>query len=119
MVGLAGLDNIASCVGDTLDMEVLGDLMETGVWRGGSCTLMKALLAEYESCNASSEKPFPANRHVWMVDSFQGLPPASHPDDRPVGRLSNEPYLAVLENVVRDNFRRYGLLDERVLFVKG
>lgn len=37
MVGRKGLDDLEAFVWDVLDRGVSGDLMETGVWQGGSC----------------------------------------------------------------------------------
>ena len=44
---------------------ISGDFVETGIWRGGACIMMAAVLAAYE-CR---------DRKVWGFDSFQGLPP--------------------------------------------
>ena len=64
MVGMKRLNNIQSCVEDVIKNKVPGDLIETGVWRGGSVIFMKAILDLYE------EK----DRKVWVADSFEGLP---------------------------------------------
>lgn len=37
MVGRQGLDDLEAFVWDVLERKVPGDLMETGVWQGGSC----------------------------------------------------------------------------------
>ena len=47
-----------------------GDLIETGVWRGGSAILMRALLKLHGV----------TDRVVWCADSFQGLPSPSSVD---------------------------------------
>jgi hypothetical protein len=60
-------------------------------------------------------------RCVWGADSFCGLPPpdAEHyPHDRGLN-LHIYPMLSVSEETVRGNFARYGLLDDRVRFLKG
>src|SRR5829696_8875678 len=44
MVSLNRLNNIQSTVETILKEKVPGDLIETGVWRGGSCILMRAIL---------------------------------------------------------------------------
>jgi O-methyltransferase len=66
------------------------------------------------------------DRTVWVADSFEGLP---EPDAKRfplearvhAGRTMKETYghFAVSLDLVRDNFRRYDLLDEQVQFVKG
>ena len=44
MIGLRRMDNIQYCVQTVLNDDVPGDLIETGVWRGGACIFMKANL---------------------------------------------------------------------------
>src|SRR5690606_1778117 len=44
MIGMHRLDNIESCVKSILRDGIAGDLIETGVWRGGACIFMQALL---------------------------------------------------------------------------
>src|SRR5438552_957373 len=65
MVGMSRLDNVQWCVEQVITQGIPGDLMECGVWRGGCCILMKAVLAAYGI----------ADRQIWLADSFQGLPP--------------------------------------------
>jgi O-methyltransferase len=111
MIGKRRLDHLQSCVEAVLRDDVAGDLIETGVWRGGAAILMRAVLA----ANGVSD------RTVWLADSFAGLPP---PDERQFpadrgSRLYTVRELRVpLEEVVR-NFERYGLHDEQVRFVSG
>ncbi len=111
MIGLKRLDNLQSCVEDVLASNVPGDLMETGVWRGGACIFMRALLHVHNV----------QDRCVWVADSFEGLPvpdPEKYPQDAQ-DRLHTLPYLAVSLAEVRANFDRYGLLDNQVRFLKG
>jgi hypothetical protein len=110
MIGRKRLDNIQACVEDVLKNGVPGDLIETGVWRGGSTIFMRGILKAYGV----------TDRLVWVSDSFAGLPPpdAKNPDDS-VFRLHNVAYLAVSLEKVQEHFRRYGLLDDQVRFLKG
>lgn len=111
MVGRRRLDNLVDCLVDVLDSEVPGDVIETGVWRGGSAILMRGVLAAWAD----------PTRRVWVADSFQGVPPPDpdrYPADRDV-RLSGIPTLEVSAEAVRANFARYDLLDDRVLFLEG
>ncbi len=71
MIGEQRLDNIEHCVRRAIEEEVPGDLIETGVWRGGATILMRAVLAAYGD----------AERRVWLADSFQGLPASEAPQD--------------------------------------
>ena len=110
MMGRKRLDNLQKCVQSVLRDGVPGDLIETGVWRGGGCILMKAVL----EMNGDTE------RRVFVADSFEGLPP---PEDRaPLDaqdRFHEFDFLRVSEEEVRANFRKFGLLDDRVVFLKG
>jgi O-methyltransferase len=108
MVGLKRLRNIRECVEKVLEDEVPGDLIETGVWRGGACIYMRAILAAHEI----------DDRTVWVADSFEGLPPPTLPQDEGL-RLHERSELAVGVDEVRSNFERYGLLDEQVRFLVG
>ena len=111
MAGLVRLDNVQTCVTRAVFDHVPGDLLEAGVWRGGATILMRALLDVLGD----------TSRSVWIADSFEGLPvpdtdryPADARED-----LSGHDELAVDLQTVRENFERYGLLDERVLFLPG
>jgi hypothetical protein len=111
MVGLRRLDNIQFCVEDALAAGVPGDLIETGVWRGGASIFMRAILQAHQV----------ADRNVWVADSFQGLPP---PDEEkyPADKGDQHylaPHLAVSLETVKANFARYDLLDDQVCFLPG
>ena len=111
MIGLKRLDNIHYCMREVLLHNVPGDVIETGVWRGGAAILMRAVL------KALGDK----SRTVWVADSFQGLP---QPDARKYPVDAGDPHwknkrLAVSVEEVKANFLRYGLLDDRVQFLKG
>ncbi len=111
MIGLKRLDNLQSCVEDVLAHNVPGDLIETGVWRGGASIFMRAILKTHGV----------RDRRVWVADSFQGLPPPSpekHPADAGDTHHTVK-FLAVSLEQVKSNFRRYGLLDEQVCFLQG
>jgi O-methyltransferase len=111
MVGVDRLNNLRDLVQIALDENIPGDFIETGVWRGGCCILMRGILAAYGE----------RGRKVYIADSFEGLPPPKpelFPADRDI-RLHMHPELAVPLEVVKANFDRYGLLDEQLVFVKG
>ncbi len=111
MAGLRRLRNVRECVERALAEEVPGDLVEAGVWRGGSAIMMRATLAVQGD----------RHRRVWLADSFAGLPPPDperHPTDRGVDYTGYD-QLAVGIGRVRESFRRYRLLDERVQFLPG
>jgi hypothetical protein len=108
MVGLKRLDNLQFCIESVLNEGVPGDLLEAGVWRGGSCIFMRALL----------KLRGVTDRTVWVADSFQGLPAPSHEADRDYD-LSGFTALAVSQADVEAAFERFGLLDNQVKFLKG
>lgn len=111
MVGLRRLENLQQCLETVIASGVPGDIIETGVWRGGSMIFARGILAAH-GCT---------DRKVYLADSFQGLPPPNpelHPAD--TGDIhSTIPFLAVSEEEVRENFRRYHLLDDQVVMLKG
>jgi O-methyltransferase len=110
MVGMKRLDNVQRCVTDVLVRGVPGDLIETGVWRGGVTILMRAILRAYGD----------TRRAVWVADSFRGLPKPSGRYAVDIGsNLWQIEQLAVSQAQVRANFERYGLLDEQVRFLEG
>ena len=47
MIGMQRLSNLQRCVETVIAEDIPGDLVECGVWRGGSCILMRAVLAVY------------------------------------------------------------------------
>lgn len=111
MIGLKRLDQLQHAVETVLADRIPGDLIETGVWRGGACIFMRAILAAYGE----------TSRTVWLADSFQGLPPpdaGAFPADDGVD-WSHVDELAIPLEQVQANFRRYGLLDEHVRFLAG
>jgi hypothetical protein len=111
MIGRLRLDNLQECVESVIREGVEGDLIETGVWRGGACIFMRGILATYGV----------KDRRVFVADSFEGLPKpdaSKYPSDRG-STLHEHSILAVSLEQVQQNFRRYGLLDDQVVFLKG
>ena len=111
MIGRKRMANLRLLAERVLFDRVPGDLIETGVWRGGACIYLRAILEAYGV----------KDRRVWVADSFEGLPPpdaVAYPADAgDVFHTYRE--LAVPIEEVKRNFDRYGLLDEQVMFLKG
>jgi hypothetical protein len=115
MLPLVRLANIRDCVETLLAEAIPGDLIETGVWRGGASIYMRACL------EAAGDQA----RRVFLADSFQGLP---EPDPgrpkeaafhhSPVMQKLYKRMAATLEDV-RANFAAFDLLDDRVVFLEG
>lgn len=111
MIGRVRLDNLEQCCRTVISERVPGDFFEAGVWRGGAAIFMRAVLAAF----ADDE------RRVILADSFRGLPPPDperYPADKGDALFTFEALAVSLEQV-RENFDRYGLLDERVVFLEG
>lgn len=111
MIGLKRLDNLQACVEDVIQNNVPGDLIETGVWRGGASIFMRAILKAYGV----------SDRKIWVADSFQGLPPPDlekYPADAG-DTLYKATFLYVSLEQVKANFEKYSLLDDQVRFLKG
>ena len=111
MIGIQRMQNLRDVVESVLRDGVPGDLIETGVWRGGACIFMRGIFFAHGV----------TDRRVWVADSFEGLPapdkeryPADEGD-----KFHSYEELAVGLDEVRDNFARYGLLDQQVVFLKG
>ncbi|TBL75265.1 TylF/MycF/NovP-related O-methyltransferase [Paenibacillus thalictri] len=113
MIGRFRMENIQHCLTIALKEGIEGDFIETGVWRGGACIFARGVLKAYDV----------TDRKVWVADSFQGLPESDvdkYPlDGSEVHTLHTFDYLKVSLEQVKENFRRYGLLDDQVGFIKG
>ena len=111
MAGNKRLQNIQTLAEDIFSNNIPGDFIETGVWRGGSCIFMSAILRAYGI----------TDRDVYVCDSFEGLPPPKE-HEYPVDRGDTHhtaPFLAVDLEQVQTNFEGYDLLTDQVKFVKG
>ena len=111
MIGRMRMDHLQTCMETVVKENIEGDFIETGVWRGGACIFMSGFL-EVHGIH---------DRKVWLADSFQGLPApnaAKYPKDKG-DKLYTFDYLRVSIEDVKNNFRKYDLLDEKVQFLKG
>ena len=110
MIGSKRMDNVRSECERVIKADVPGDFMETGVWRGGACIMMRAVLKAYQV----------TDRRVIAADSFAGPPPPSEGiavDAEFVFHTYKD--FAVPLNVVKAAFARYDLLDQQVVFLEG
>ena len=108
MVERQRLDNLRQCIETALAEDIPGDVMECGVWRGGACAFAKAVLTAHGS-----------DRTVWLADSFEGLPPPAHEADTVDLQTRKYPMLAISQDRVQALFERFGLMDDRVRFLRG
>ena len=110
MIGHKRLDNIHDLLDIIVRDRVPGDLIETGVWRGGATVFMRGYLAARGI----------TDRRVWVADSFAGLPVPSTQQDQGLDfSAAVYPILAISRAAVEDLFRRYELLDDQVEFLEG
>ncbi|MFG2091681.1 TylF/MycF family methyltransferase [Spirillospora sp. NPDC048824] len=111
MIGIRRLDNVQFCVERILADGVPGDFIETGVWRGGTCIFMRALLRAHGI----------TNRLIWCADSFAGMPEVvdGHEGDVELATHAFNDLMGVSLDTVKQNFEAYGLLDDQVRFLPG
>lgn len=113
MSNSASIDNLHYCVEQVIANEVPGDLIETGIWKGGLTVLMRGILKAHDV----------TDRLVWAADSFEGLP---KPDPRhtladAIWYHLFEPLdgLRISYEFVQGVFEKYDLLDDQVRFLRG
>jgi O-methyltransferase len=100
------LEDLAHRVREVVGEKIPGDLVECGVWRGGSAFLMAETL----------DRLGDEGRKVWLFDSFEGLPPPKEVDGPGAARYAADtesPWYhdncrAGLEEV-RANAREFGV----------
>jgi hypothetical protein len=108
MIGRARLDSLQMMIETVLQEEIAGDFLEAGVWRGGASIFMSAMLDLWDD----------TDRRVYVADSFQGLPQPVLEQDESLN-FYLDPTLSVGLDIVKENFSRFGVLDERVNFLQG
>lgn len=110
MIPWSGLEHLHECIKDTVKKNIEGDFIETGIWRGGTCIVAKAV---YEDLGA--------NKKIFAADSFEGLPKPNaekYPDDKGDTHYLDDMMKVSLE-AVKENFKKFDLLDDQVIFLKG
>lgn len=111
MIGRNRMNSLQKCMESVLKENVAGDFIETGAWRGGACIFMRGFLKVHRV----------NDRRVWVADSFEGLP---KPDEEKFPKDKGDihhtfDYLRVSLEEVMENFKKYDLLDDKVVFLKG
>jgi O-methyltransferase len=110
MVSWIGIELSRYCIEDTIINGIEGDFIETGAWKGGLCVLAKYMFDYYK-----------VDKKVFVADSFEGLP---KPDIEKYPQDTGDkhyliPFLSVPIETVKENFRKFDLLDDNVIFLKG
>jgi hypothetical protein len=113
MIGRKRLDNVQELIERVLNQSIPGDLIETGVWRGGATIFMRAILRAYDV----------HDRRVFVADSFRGIPPINpqkYPADSAHKGIDQlEILTGNSAERVRENFRRMQFLDDQVVYLEG
>ena len=105
----AQLDNLHDCIQTVLQEKIPGDFIEAGVYKGGAVIFMAGMLRSLGI----------EDRTVWVSDSFSGIPvTAKNENIEDFVDQWKDRFEASFEEV-QANFRRYDLLDNRVMFLKG
>jgi Macrocin-O-methyltransferase (TylF) len=110
MIGAKRMNNVRSECERVIRAGVPGDFMETGVWRGGACMMMRAVLKAYQI----------VDRRVIAADTFAGFPaPSARIAADATFDFHTRTEFAVGLDEVKAAFARYGLLDDQVIFLEG
>ena len=107
MAGFLRLDNVRQLLQDVSENQIIGDYIETGVWRGGSSIFARGVIRALNQ----------GHRKSYVCDSFKGLPPGDRDLDKGDKNWNNWPYLEVSAEVVAGNFNSAGLLDSQVSYL--
>jgi O-methyltransferase len=111
MCGDASIGQLKEALETIQKENIPGDLIETGVWRGGLPIIMRAFL---HSVNDTTRK-------VYIADSFSGLPQDVEDAKDKAANLLLEPLngLSTSRKLVEDSLNYFGLNDEQVVFLEG
>jgi O-methyltransferase len=109
---------LVRAIGHLLRNEIPGDIVECGVWRGGSMIAAAMTLMHYG-----------ADRMLWLYDTFEGMPPPTEADVHQSGKTAAEmlrtaaptdwvrAYASLAE--VKANLARTGYPESRLRYVQG
>ena len=110
MIGIKRLNNLHESLDYVRENNIVGDFIETGVWRGGASIFIKYYNDFYKM-----------GRKVFVADSFEGLPKPDiqrYPQDEGDNHHTID-FLKISLEEVKHNFKIYNSLDENVIFLKG
>jgi O-methyltransferase len=111
MVRNKNLVNLYTLVQKINRDDIAGDIVECGVWNGGSSACMAF------ACRADEHHP--KQRTSWLFDSFQGLPPTSDKDGTREQVFCLEGLNKGSQHKVQQVFRELGLSLDNVNIVPG
>ncbi|CAM9427318.1 unnamed protein product [Ectocarpus fasciculatus] len=109
MVTTERLQSLQVILLDLFNNNVEGDILETGVWKGGASIFAAAVVSVHGQAG---------RRKIFVCDSFQGLPPSELKQDS--GTSWNETrMLEQSDATVKHNFGIFGIEEPNIVFVKG
>ena len=109
MIGLKRMNNLHEMLDYVRKNNIEGDLIETGVWKGGATIFMKLYCDMYGM-----------DKKVFVCDSFAGLPKPSGKFMQDDGDTHyTQTKLAISLEQVQNHFKIFKCLDEKVIFIKG
>ncbi len=110
MIGFARTRNFRVLCERAIHENIAGDILEAGVWRGGPSIMARAVCAAYND----------TTRRTFVADSLRGLPAPDpkYPDDE-TSDFHTFSELAISQTEVRENFAKFNLLHDQVVFVEG
>jgi len=111
MVTNAHLVNLYDLVQKVNALNLPGDLVECGVWNGGSAALMAV------SCR--EDEYWRKRRNLWLFDSFQGLPKPGKKDGKRATDSFSEGWCKGSIKKVQRVFAGFGISMEQVIVVPG
>jgi O-methyltransferase len=111
MVTNRNLETLYNLVQRVSSLNLAGDIVECGVWNGGSAAIMAlANTTQKENC---------IDRSIWLFDSFQGLPQATEKD----GTIERQSYFEGWNkgdiHKVKQVFAKLGLSLDQVKIIPG
>jgi hypothetical protein len=118
LIGLRRMDHMQFLLEEAIRLNIPGDFIETGVWRGGATIFAAAVFIAY-----SQTCPSASCRRVFVADSFRGIPPVNvdaFPADAVHTGADKIAYL--VDNSaqrVRETFAAMGVLSDAVVFLEG
>ena len=145
---LSGLVHLEALLEDVITRRVPGDVLEAGCYTGGTAVLLKAVLdaddddgaaesgdvqgedvdvdedEDEEDDDDAQERSAgpPRTRRLFLADSFEGIPMPRTERARSIDTTAtwkdSYRYVTGLSQA-RSTLRRYGVLDDRVAFIKG
>jgi hypothetical protein len=118
MIGVRRMNNLQFLLEEAIRLNVPGDFIETGVWRGGASIFAATVFKVYgQTC------PSTTCRRVFVADSFEGIP-AVDVINFPADSVHDGAHLlGILKDNsmerVQETFKRFGVLTNAIVWLPG